>query len=733
LWEAKWACRKWVFSEKLLMPNGATLRSILVGVAIAMTATALTAIPAFDNLHGKDTDVLHWLRANLPEILRPPPSSHVVVVAIDEATYRAAPFKGLPRAMWTPQIATVQDAVLDAGATVFGWDLILPTSANTYVADKRYDKPLLVSLSRRARTEGKVVLGEIDLGDQPLSPFPFFTRAAGGPRNVSSLNAYVDGDGIVRGVPLYLTYETETGPTLRAALAMEVARRHLGIESAQPLEGDVVFAGYRVPTVGQRNMILSFDDRVGAIPTYSLADIHDCAVAGNERWLRETFEGKAVLLGMVLDLEDRKLAGDRLIRQADYAGAPEGCMGSTPTAAPITRQSVPGVYLHATGVNNLIDGAAVARPGPGSRLVAALALAVLGVVAAFRFRPVRGLAVALSMGAIYTLVASLFFLAPMELPLGDPLAAMGVALAGGIGYRFVAADKEQARVRKTFAHYLDPKVIDAMLDRGDVPQLGGENRQLTCFFSDIAAFSSISESMSPTELVRFLNEYFSVIGHEIEAHGGIIERFLGDAVCAVFGAPVRDENNAVSAVRAALAIERGLKAAQHRFGLPEGRVVETRIGINSGEMTVGNVGADRRFTYTVMGDAVNLAARLESVNKQYGTLLLAGDATVAATGDTFIWREIDRVRVVGRDTPVTLYQPLDEASDTTPRMLDIKNRYEDALRAFRAMDLDAAEKGFRDLADAGDRPALKMLERVTRSRVDPPPPDWDGVTDLMSK
>ena len=715
------------------MSRSAFLKNLAAAAAIAATAAGLTALPSFDKLHGVDTDVLHWLREALPDGLRPAPASHVAVVAIDEATYRAAPFKGLPKAMWTPQIAAVQNAVLDAGATVFGWDLILPTSANTYVADKRYDKPLLVSLLRRGRVDGQVVLGEITLGERPLSPYRAFERAVGGARNVRSLNAYVDGDGIVRGIPIFLTYETQAGPTLRTTLATEVARRHLNADPKPLPAGGVAIAGRRIPTVGAHSMILSFDGRPGAIPTYSLADIRECAEAGRSDWLAEAFDGKAVLLGLVLDLEDRKLASDRLIRQADHADAPEGCTGPAPSPSESVRQSVPGVYLHATGVNNLIDGAAVKRPGPALHTGAALALGLVGAAAAFRFRPLYGLAGVLAIGLVYAAGAALLFLAPYQMPLGDPLAAMGLALAGGVGYRFVAADREKERIHKTFSHYLDPTVIDAMLAQGDVPELGGESRRLTCFFSDIAAFSAISESMSPQELVRFLNLYFAVVGREIEAHGGIVDHFLGDAVCAVFGAPVRDEHNAVSAVRTALAIDRGLKDAQDLFNLPGGRAVDTRIGINSGQMTVGNVGSERRYTYTVMGDAVNLAARLESVNKQYGTLLLAGGETVAATGDIFVWREIDRVRVVGREEPVTIYEPLGEAGAVSPSMLDRKDRYEAALQAFRTRDFVVAKEGFRRLAAEGDRAAQKAAERVAHVWADPPPADWDGVTDLISK
>ncbi len=196
---------------------------------------------------------------------------------------------------------------------------------------------------------------------------------------------------------------------------------------------------------------------------------------------------------------------------------------------------------------------------------------------------------------------------------------------------------------------------------------------------------------------------------------------------------MRDENHAANAVRCALAIDRGLAAAQDRFDVPEGRVVRTRIGINTGFMTAGNVGAERRKTYTVMGDSVNLAARLESVNKQYGTLLMAGEDTVTATGGLFEWRMIDRVRVVGRDTPVGLYEPLGEAGTVAADILALRDAYEAALRQFQAGDFAAARAAFQALADRGDMASRKAVARCDARLADPPPPGWDGVTDLTKK
>lgn len=712
----------------------APLKTVLLPAAlIAVLTAALLALPVFDRVERADTDILHWLRALIAPMPERP--SEVVVVALDERTYSTAPFSTIPKAMWTPHIAAVQDSVLAAGATVFGWDLVLPTSANTYVANRRYDKPLLASLLKKGRRDGKVVLGEVDLGNAPLRPFHAFRRAVGERRNIRSLNAFVEEDGIVRGLPLLLEYQDGDRTTMRPGFAGEIAMRHTGLAlKASEDRATARFGDTTVPTEGVLNILTNFDSNPGAIPTYSFQDIYRCAEAGNTGYLEQHFAGKAVILGIVLNLEDRKLASNRFITGQDYAGAPEPCTGVGGDLSEIARNATPGVYIHATAVNNLVRGDAIDRPEEAMRILFSFIAAVITAALALAFRPLRSSLAILAAGIGYAVLSAWMFRSGLELPLLDPLLATGLAFTAGTAYRFVTTDRERRRVQATFSHYLDPKVINAMLDAGDVPELGGESRKLTCFFSDIAAFSGISERMSPAELVEFLNEYFNIIGKEIEAHGGIIERFLGDAVCAVFGAPVRDEDHAASAISAAIAIDRGLAAAQARFNVPEGMTVKTRIGINSGAMTVGNVGSRRRYTYTVMGDAVNLAARLESVNKQYGTLLMAGDDTVDICRDRFEWRELDRVRVVGRERPVTLYEPLGPKGDVAPEVLEIRDRYEAALALFRGREFEAAKAAFSQLASEGDGASEKAVERCQKRLMGlPTPSDWDGVTDLTSK
>jgi class 3 adenylate cyclase len=213
----------------------------------------------------------------------------------------------------------------------------------------------------------------------------------------------------------------------------------------------------------------------------------------------------------------------------------------------------------------------------------------------------------------------------------------------------------------------------------------------------------------------------------IESYGGFVDKYIGDAVIGVFGAPLKDPDHAQHAVEAALDCQRRLALMQETFGLPGNPEIVTRIGINTGQMLVGNIGSARRFNYTVMGDAVNLAARLESANKLLGTTILVSDTTRDLCGGNIFFREIDRIRVVGRDTPATVYQPMDTAGDQ-----DRLQQFDLALSVYRTGNFAEAEVAFRHLAESGDPVAAKFRGRAEDLRKNPPE-EWKGVTDLDSK
>ena len=705
-------------------------RDLLAAGLIAVIAAAVTSIPAFDRLNRLDLDVLHWLRASTqakPNSVHP---ANAVVIAIDEATYATAPFVGMPTVMWTPQLARVMDAVLDGGAAVLGWDMVLPVAVGGTVADRRYDQPLLRSLAR-SRRDGRIVLGAA-YGDNPILPHRVFNFAVGGAKNIRSLNLHTDVDGIVRGVPLFVDVEKDGDITKQPGFALELTARAIAAEASS--EGVTASLGDFIIPGGASNVLtLNFDDRPGAVPIYSFGDLFHCAEQGNVAYFKNNFAGKTVIMGAVLDLQDRRLASNRFIVSPDAVGAPEPCISTPQTTAGIARRATPGVLIHATAVNNLLqrDVVNIVARGRSTAGVFILSFVVAGLT--LLLGPPSAAIAWSCVGIIWTAVTVVAFRNGILLPLGDTLASGSFSFAGMLGYRFAVSDRERNRLYKSFSLYLAPAVIERMLAGNRLPKLGGESRELTVLFSDIAGFTEISEGLSPSDLVTFLNRYLSVMSDTIEAHGGFVDKYIGDAVVAVFGAPVDDEDHALSGVRAALACQRRLGAESSGFGLPGGRSVGTRIGINSGEMLVGNIGSYRRFNYTVIGDAVNLAARLESANKQYGSQILVSDSAATLCGATIQFRALDTVRVVGRQQPVTIFEPLGESGEALNVNIgsDQIQHYASALAAYRCGDFKAAYEEFS--ASKGDAAAQKAADRALAFINGPPDEPWDGVTNLDTK
>ncbi len=719
------------------MLGGLRRRDLVAALLIALVAGTVAASPPLDTLRGLSIDLLTGLRWRLVGALHDPASSPTAVVAIDEETYRTPPFEHTPVVTWTRDIARVLNAVIEGGAKVVGFDIVLQTSieqSRVTFGDETlgervrgFDRDYLRALNVAARA-GKLVLGQVQHREHPIEPSQGQRVAVGRNANIRALNAYNDDDDIVRRMPLIFSVGEERLPSM----PVELASRALGVKPENGIDGTISLGGYRVPALPPNTLTLNFDGGADDIPTFSLADLRACAEKDDKEFFRRHFEGKVVLIGTVLDVEDRKITSKR------FATAAEGSRGARCALPPpsgegkFVRDSISGVYLHATAVNNLLRRDAVRElerlPGAAIGLV----MAVIGVAAALVFSPAwatlvfLGAAVALTAGAVAAFVQAL------ALPFLNAVVAGALALMATIGYRFVAADKDKRLLRKSFALYLAPAVIEKMMASNKPPDLGGESRSVTVFFSDVAGFSSFSEKLTPTELVALMNEYLSAMTDIIEEHGGFVDKYIGDAIVAVFGAPLDDPQHAVHATRAALRCHERLEQLNHTATAFKGFKLGQRIGLNSGEALVGNIGSRRRFNYTVMGDAVNLASRLEGANKYFGSSIMAADATVALTGEAFAWRELDAIRVKGRAQPVKIYEPLAEAGRESDRQKAHAEAYAVGLACWRDRDFAGAMQSFAAVAET-DPPSALFLERAQKFAYKPPGPDWEPVNTLEGK
>ena len=295
--------------------------------------------------------------------------------------------------------------------------------------------------------------------------------------------------------------------------------------------------------------------------------------------------------------------------------------------------------------------------------------------------------------------------------------------------------KERDYIRDTFKNYVDGSVVDELLQNPEKLKLGGERKELTVFFSDLAGFTSLSETLSAMELIRLINEYLGAMTVDIVKHSGTLDKYHGDAIMAFWGAPMEQPLHAVNCCRAALDNVKRLQelwADWEQRGIPP---IDMRIGINTGPMVVGNAGSPQLKNYTVMGDNVNLASRLEGVNKIYGTRILISDGTRQACGDAIVVREIDLIAVKGKSKAVRVFELIGLPGQIKDSALEALVTFEHGLALYREQDWDAAEEAFRKvIAYRGkDAPSEVFLKRLVLFRETPPPPGWDGTFTMTVK
>src|SRR4051794_12395523 len=415
----------------------ARLRAAFAAFLIALLVSLLAASPALDTLRGLSIDILTALRWRIFGNAHAPESSPVVVVAIDEETFRTPPFEGTPTVTWTREIGQVLTAIIDGGAKVVGFDIVFPTSIEQSAVPfgeqtlgervRGFDRDYLRALALAARA-GKVVLGQVQHQDHPLLPSPAQRVAVGFGRNIRPLNVHTDSDDVIRRVPMTFEVDGEAAPSMAA----ELARRALA------LMPDVLVP--QLPAEPTNLLALNFQGGADDIPTYSLADLHACVSKDDKEFFKRQFSGKVVLIGTLLDVEDRKITSKR------FATAPEGaraerCVLPIPVASQkFARDSIGGVYIHATAVNNLLHNEGLTEFGRGGAAVAAFALAALAAAAALASGPILAGCATAALGAIWIAGATLAFQHALALPLIEPILASVAALGATIGYRFMIAD-----------------------------------------------------------------------------------------------------------------------------------------------------------------------------------------------------------------------------------------------------------------------------------------------------
>ena len=707
-------------------------------------------LTSFDN---RLTDLMFTIRGKKPT------SGQVVIVDIDDASLARIGQWPWPRNI----VADLAAQIHQAGARVIGFDIVFaepdrtspknhldgiidllatPVSEderNALRANPSLDHDLILgdTLATMPSVLGYVFLTSPQHGLAANTPFPSctihldpsstplpsinFIQASNAIVNITDVsqgesegffNVFPDPSGTIRKVPLFMALNDVPYPSL-ALETMRIGQRkqeltiHLSqqVETARKGILGITAGGGFIPTDDQGQLTVNYRGPVKTFPYLSAAD---------------------VLAGLHLD----RLRDKYVLIGTSAAGLLD--LRATPFAS-----IFPGVEIQATLIDNLLGGDPLTYDlyteiGLTYALVAGggLLLSALLAYATPLIGALAGLVCLLATaGGSY-----FFFLNNKIIGITYPLLTIITVFLVVTLSNYFFAGREKRFLRDAFGHYVSPDVVSEIIKNPANLSLSGQVRNLTVFFSDIRDFTTISEKMAPTQLGRFMNRYLTAMSSVLLEHGGTVDKYIGDAIMAIWGAPLLDNDHAARAVRASLAsIKRLEKLQEEELQKDQAEKIEIGIGLNTGEMNVGNFGSSQRFDYTVIGDNVNLASRLEGLTKVYGCRILISESTRDAAGSDFFCRYVDRVRVKGRKLPVNIYEPLCEGEPDGDLQREVTS-FQQALTAYQQRDFIAARQIMSELHEQNNRKLYRLyLERIEVFLSAPPPPDWDGVFVFTTK
>ena len=578
-------------------------------------------------------------------------------------------------------------------------------------------EPHPISSDLQARATLNVELPESDRAAERQAgvkpPIPLLAQRA---RGLGVINLSADADGPTRRIPLLGQMSGQFVPHLSLA----VARYVLGADGISLKDGRVQIGSISVPLDADGQLLI--------------------------RWhgsLEETYHVRKYSIGRVLQAFAQQQKGERPGLDATLfkdkvvfiAGTAAGLydLRVTPFSS-----ATPGVLIHMAALDNLLHGQGLqAAPSWFALTVlVVLCLASAGTFMLFRSYPVKfGVTLGLAV-AYYGLVAHAFEGHARWLELVFPEVALALTFGTAATVEYVTEGKQRRLMRAAFDKYMSSEVVEEIMRNPEAIKLGGEKKEISILFSDIAGFTTISEKMTPEDLVALLNRYLSAMTTIIKTtHRGNVNKYLGDGIMALFGAPLDDPKHASLACYAALDCQAELARLRRVWveeGLPE---IGARIGINSGPCIVGNMGSEERMEYTVTGDSVNLASRLEGASKYYDTLILIGQRTAELAQNDVEVREIDLLRVKGKKEPVVVFELLGRNGQVAEEKRRVVDRYLQGMAAYKQRDFETACTRFTEALalDPSDGPSRVYVERSTTYRQAPPPADWDGVYEMTSK
>jgi adenylate cyclase len=567
------------------------------------------------------------------------------------------------------------------------------------------DPPPLTSFNLVKFTSEEAARVPLFEASYPEMNIPVISQAAEG---AGYFNIFADPDGTVRWAPLVIKYQDR----FYCSLSLAVLQKYM---EGSPLALRIAEFGVEQMRLGKLSIPTNEDGRVlinyrgpqKTFPHYSATDVIHGRVPP------KAFQGKIVLVGATaIGIYDMRV---------------------TPF-----EHVFPGLEIHANVIDSILQGQFLHRPN-WITLVDILIIAGVGLILGGLLPRVKALWGALVGGGLFLSVLALgkilFESQGVWMNLTYPTLNLVFIYLGVTGYRYMTEEREKKKIRGAFQYYLTASVVEEMLKNPDKLKLGGEKKDLTVLFSDIRGFTSISENMTPEGLVKLLNEYLTSMTDMVFKHDGLLDKYIGDAVMAVWGAPLDQPDHAKRACLTALDMLDELHRLQKKWsaeGLP---VLNIGIGVNAGPMVVGNMGSARRFNYTVMGDSVNIGSRLEGLNKVYGTNIIVSQMTFEKVQEEFLGRELDLVRVKGKGLPVKIFELLAPKATASADQQALAGVFHAGLEEYRKRNWEKAREIWQSLLAKfpHDGPAKIYLERCETLSKNPPPPDWDGVYTMTTK
>jgi len=743
--------------KRYLGLNPITLSLILI---VLGTLLYYFEVPFLELMEKKTVDLRFTSRGDIPH------DSKVVLAVIDEKSVDKEGKWVWPRS----KIADLVNRLSKAGAKVISFDIVMsepdetsPVKTIAAIEQNLTDlnaenKAYLANLKRSSdhdrmlvdairRSKAKVVLGhffqmeqehtgdyDADLAEQQQESIrhsrydlvryqsgtalgvPLFEAlvANGNIRAISSatsysgfFNMFPDIDGVVRWIPAVIKYREE----MYAPLSLMTLSAYLDAP-ASPIVADYGFEKVQVGNI--------------AIPTDELGRIMI-----NYRGDTKTFKHISIT-----DILHGKVPEEALKDKIVMVGAT--AVGIYDMRVTPFSSVFPGIEIHANIVDSVLSKDFLFQPGWAAIFdIAVIILAglALGIVLP-RISVFPGILFvsALFFGHIF-FCRYIFTAKGWTLNMVYPLLVIICVYITITAYKYLVESRQKRFIRSAFSTYLAPTVVKKLIESPDGLELGGEERDITAFFSDVQGFTSISEKLTPEELVELLNEFLTEMTDIILEYEGTVDKFEGDAIIAFFGAPNALENQAETAALTCVQMQKRLEALREKWkgeGRPE---LKMRIGLCTGPAVVGNMGSRNRMDYTMMGDTVNTAARLEGVNKIYGIYTLVCEHTFQKASNQVVGREIDAINVVGKNEPVVVYQLLGLPQDLDENLLKTIELYAQGLQQYRQLNWDGAIEAFEAALrmSPGDGPSMAMAERCREYKASPPPADWDGSYTMKTK